>query len=94
MFVRYTCDLELPKKLAGCKLYMRYCSIYRKKPVPSTCHIVRRNLIVCFERLNAIVNYVWKTDLQVQNHYVLISYKIYSPSNQTLSAKTNFIFRN
>jgi len=33
VFDRYTCDLELPKKLADCKLYMRYFSMYRKKNV-------------------------------------------------------------
>jgi len=28
VFERYTCELVLPKKLAGCRLYMRYCSMY------------------------------------------------------------------
>jgi len=31
VFERYTCDLELPKELAGCTLYTRYCSMYRTK---------------------------------------------------------------
>ena len=34
VFERYTCDLELPKKLASCKLYTRYCSMYRKTACP------------------------------------------------------------
>jgi len=34
MFERYTCDLELPKKLAGCTLYTRYCSMYRNETCP------------------------------------------------------------
>jgi len=29
VFERYTCDMELPKKLAGCSLYTRHCSMYR-----------------------------------------------------------------
>jgi len=31
VFEHYTCDLELPKKLAGWTLYTPYCSMYRKK---------------------------------------------------------------
>jgi len=34
VFERYTCKLDLPKKLAGCKLYTRYCSMYPKKTCP------------------------------------------------------------
>jgi len=31
VFERYTCELDLPKNLAGCRLYTRYCSMYPKK---------------------------------------------------------------
>jgi hypothetical protein len=34
VFERYTYDLDLPKKLAGCTLYTQYCSMYRKKTYP------------------------------------------------------------
>ena len=34
VFERYTCDLDLPKNLAGCTLYTQYCSVYRKKTCP------------------------------------------------------------
>ena len=34
VFERYTCDLELPKKVAGCTLYTLYFSLYRKKTCP------------------------------------------------------------
>ena len=34
IFERYTCELDLPKKLAGCRLYTRYCSMYPKKTCP------------------------------------------------------------
>jgi len=30
VFERYTCELDLPKKLSGCRLYTRYCSMYPK----------------------------------------------------------------
>jgi len=33
-FERYTCELDLPKKLVGCRLYTRYCSMYPKKTCP------------------------------------------------------------
>jgi len=38
--------------------------MYRKKSVPSTYYNGQRNLILYFEKLSAILNYVWKTDLQ------------------------------
>ena len=31
---RHDCVFDLPKKLAGCKLYTRYCSMYPKKTRP------------------------------------------------------------
>jgi len=34
VFERYICHLDLPKKLAGCTLYTRYCSVYPKKTCP------------------------------------------------------------
>ena len=34
VFERYTCDLDLPKKLGGFTLYTRYCSMYHKKTYP------------------------------------------------------------
>jgi len=38
VFERYTCELDLPKKLAGCRLYTLYCSMYPKKTSP--CYIL------------------------------------------------------
>jgi len=38
-FERYTSDLELPKKLAGCTMYTRYCSMYREKNL-SLLHVI------------------------------------------------------
>jgi len=34
VFERYTCNLDLNKKLAGCTLYTRYFSMYRKETCP------------------------------------------------------------
>ena len=34
VFERYTCDLDLPKTLAGCNLYTKYCSMYPKNTCP------------------------------------------------------------
>jgi len=65
VFERYTCDLELPKKLAGCTMYTRYCSMYHKKTCPFYILYCTKKSHLCFEKLSAIVNYVWKTDLQV-----------------------------
>jgi hypothetical protein len=47
VFERYTYNLDLTKKLAGCTLYKQYCSMYRKRPIPSTYHTAQRNLNVC-----------------------------------------------
>ena len=57
VFERYTCDLDLPIKLDGCKLYTRYSAMYPKQTVPSRYYIVRRDLIVCLEKLSVAVNY-------------------------------------
>jgi len=58
VFVRFTSNLKLPKNLAGLTYCTPYCSMYCKKPDPSTRYTVRRNLIICFESLGVIVNYV------------------------------------
>ena len=58
VFERYTYDLDLPKKLSGCTLYTLYCSMYRKRHIPSTYYTAQRNLTVCCESPSAIVNYV------------------------------------
>jgi len=34
VFERYSCERDLPKKLASCTLYTRYCSMYAKKTCP------------------------------------------------------------
>jgi len=34
VFESYTCDLDLPKTLAGCTLYTKYCSMHPKKYCP------------------------------------------------------------
>ena len=58
VFERYTYDLDLRKKLAGCTLRTQYCSMYRKIPIPSKYYTAKRNLTFCLESPSAIVNYV------------------------------------
>jgi len=60
VFERYICHLELPERLAGCTLYKRYCSMYRKKPALSTYYTAQSNNIIRFEKFRATENFLWK----------------------------------
>jgi len=65
VFERYTCELDLPKKLPGCTLYTRYCSVYPKKTCPFYILYCTNNLFVYLEKLNVAANYAWRRGLQV-----------------------------
>jgi len=65
VFEIYTCNLDLPKRLAGCKLYTQRCSAYPQKSYLFYILYCTKNLTACLVTLIAIVNRVSKTVLQV-----------------------------
>jgi len=58
VFGRYTCDMDLPKKLACCILYTRYCSMYPKNTCPFYILYCAKNLIAYLEKLHVTANCV------------------------------------
>ena len=57
---KYCCDFDMPKRLAGCKLYTKSCLLYPYKIFPFYMLFCTKNLIVKFGMLDVIVNYVSK----------------------------------
>ena len=60
-----TCNLDFPKRLAGCNLYTQRSSAYPQKDILSKYYIVESNLTACSVTVSAIVNCVSKRVLQV-----------------------------
>jgi len=95
VFERYTCDLDLPKKLAGRTLYKRYCSMYLKKTCPFYILYCTNKSHRLFREAKCHCKLCVKDrPASLKSVCALISYKVYSPPNQTVSVRTNCVFKN
>jgi len=72
VFDLFDIDLQLPKRLAKCKLFhnIAQSTLYATINLVPPSNVLNK-LIVCLNCLIALANYVGKTDLHVQNYYVL-----------------------
>ena len=57
VYEQCTSDLNIPKRVATCKLYIKYCKARSYENVLSTYCTLVRNLTSCFGNLNIIVNF-------------------------------------